>query len=495
VLPKNLLEDSSRQQEQQQGKGKGKGKGTEDKFVASLMVYDLLFGRGIQCGGPLKAALQTHKAKLKEELVKVKAREKAASDEDLIPERVRNAVVIPRFVRVNTLLITIEGAIKTFKEQGFIFQQPSVDKVVPEGTEFWQDRHLEEVLLFAPNADFHLNELYTSGKVVLQDKASCFPAAVLRPRLHSKVIDACAAPGNKTSHLAALMKNTGEITAFDISPRRLNLLIKLTGKVGATNIKGWCCILSVLFPARLTWPSLSAVNSSFLDAAPMDPQFAEVEYILLDPSCSGSGIVGRLDELVDPLNSASATPGETEASRLESLAEFQLSVINHAMKFPGVKKVVYSTCSIHAQENEEVVTAALKENPGFHLTEALPKWPRRGLPHFSGAENMVRTLPKEDNLIGFFVACFERGAAPGVDLTGAAKLPKDSLASKKGQGNADLLSGGGKEEDKKSSLSAEEVLKKQRKNQQKKAKARVRASKARASKAKAVALAETGDLD
>lgn len=267
VLPRDYVQADSSGSRGRSGNGNGNGK---ERFQVLLMVYDLLFGRGIQCGGPLKAMLQAHKAQLKEELAKVKAREKVTSDADLIPERVRNGVVIPRFVRVNTLLITVEEAVATLQKQGFVLRddfeesggEESEDEsgegkrrpAVPEGKDFWRDQHLAEVLLFAPNTDFHLNELYTSGKVVLQDKASCFPAAVLRPPLHARVIDACAAPGNKTSHLSAIMKNTGQITAFDISSRRLDLLVKLTRKVGATNIKGESCFL-----AFLSWVSQTKV--------------------------------------------------------------------------------------------------------------------------------------------------------------------------------------------------------------------------------------------
>ncbi|EEB87810.1 hypothetical protein MPER_14687, partial [Moniliophthora perniciosa FA553] len=80
--------------------------------------------------------------------------------------------------------------------------------------------------------------------------------------------------------------------------------------------------------------------------------------ILLDPSCSGSGIVNRLDYLLEQ-------EGESDKeleSRLQKLAGFQLLMIKHAMKFPNIKRIAYSTCSIHATENERVVCAALKSD-------------------------------------------------------------------------------------------------------------------------------------
>ena len=62
---------------------------------------------------------------------------------------------------------------------------------------------------------------------------------------------------------------------------------------------------------------------------------------------------------------ASSTDQEKAEARLASLASFQLRCLNHGLKFPRLKRLVYSTCSIHSQENEDVVTACLQQNPGF----------------------------------------------------------------------------------------------------------------------------------
>ena len=79
---------------------------------------------------------------------------------------------------------------------------------------FSRDLHVPDLLLFSPQTTFNNDPLYLSGKIILQDKASCFPAIVLSPPAtdESVVIDATAAPGNKTSHLSALMENKGKVT-------------------------------------------------------------------------------------------------------------------------------------------------------------------------------------------------------------------------------------------------------------------------------------------
>ncbi|KAJ7347654.1 Putative 28S rRNA (cytosine-C(5))-methyltransferase [Desmophyllum pertusum] len=92
---------------------------------------------------------------------------------------------------------------------------------------------------------------------------------------------------------------------------------------------------------------------------------------------------------------------------LNQLAKFQLSVLNHALSFPFVKRVVYSTCSVHQQENEDVVEAALKANGDrYTLEHALPPWTHRGMAVFPGAEKCIRASPDQDYTNGFFVALF-----------------------------------------------------------------------------------------
>jgi putative methyltransferase len=105
--------------------------------------------------------------------------------------------------------------------------------------------------------------------------------------------------------------------------------------------------------------------------------------------------------------------------RVQSLKEFQISVIQHAMTFPNVQKIVYSTCSIYYEENEGVVAhvSEFAKEHGFHLAEALPSWPRRGLVLQQGereddvlsageAKKVLRVDPIEDGTDGFFVAMF-----------------------------------------------------------------------------------------
>jgi putative methyltransferase len=188
----------------------------------------------------------------------------------------------------------------------------------------------------------------------------------------------------------------------------------------------------MLSKARCT--NVTPINADFLMTDPSEPQFSSVTHILLDPSCSGSGIVNRLDHLeTEPENDA------TRENRLAKLAAFQLMMIKHAMRFPNVTKIVYSTCSIHATENEHVVRDALKsEEAGATFTlapqnEVLPKWTRRGYPDEMDspdqASSLIRCLPGEDATNGFFVSCFVKH--PG-GVTRKRKDTSDAEASVSG---------------------------------------------------------------
>ncbi|KAM4737199.1 28S rRNA (cytosine-C(5))-methyltransferase [Anableps anableps] len=351
--------------------------------LAKVLVYDLLIGQGLKCGGTWKAKMMKHRPRLQAELARMKVRRKVSRNEDLLPARTPGDQ-LPRYVRVNTLKTTVGDTVDYLKRDGFSYlgQAMKLDNLNLKNKDFVMDLHLPEILVFPPKTDFHDHFLYKAGHIILQDKASCLPAYLLDPPPGSHVIDACAAPGNKTSHLAAIMKNRGRLFAFDLDGKRLTTMSTLLLRAGVT-----CHQLA---------------NQDFLKVDPDDPQYKDVEYILLDPSCSGSGMVCLRDN--------SAADQEEEKTRLASLASFQLRCLNHSLRFPRLKRLVYSTCSIHSQENEEVVTACLQQNPNFTLVPLLAQWPERGLEPLSQClrASTTRTLTH-----GFFVALLEKVSDAG----------------------------------------------------------------------------------
>ncbi|KAG2147675.1 S-adenosyl-L-methionine-dependent methyltransferase [Suillus clintonianus] len=360
--------------------------------LALVLVHDILLANGIQAGdGPIKQAILRHKTRLKSELQRIKIKRGVKSDLELAQSSDDRAAKIPRYVRVNTSMWSTEDAILFYTKRGFQLQDPFASS---KG--FQIDEHIPDLLAFNPAVQFRDDPSYKTGKIILQDKASCFSAFVLSPPCNDPnavVIDATAAPGNKTSHLSALMGNMGKLYAFEKDKRRFSTLKMMLAKAACRNVE--------------------AINADFLTVDPSHPKYSLATHILLDPSCSGSGIVNRLDYLLEDEVEV------VEEDRLNKLAAFQLMMIKHAMKFPHVQKIVYSTCSIHATENEHVVGRALQSDEAkssrFKLAprnDVLPKWNRRGqVEEMTGtgdADSLVRCSPGEDGTNGFFVSCFIR---------------------------------------------------------------------------------------
>ncbi|KYQ89378.1 NOL1/NOP2/Sun family protein [Tieghemostelium lacteum] len=469
-----------------------------------VMIYELLFSanKSIKGGGIAKKVLMNYKTQLSSALARMKVKNKVVEDKDLLPEHIKNPVILPRYVRINTLKSKdqsklpqfIQSTIETFKSEGYEFLDklpvPSIADLKLSEKQFCQDPDFKEILIFHSQIDLHDHKLLLSGDIILQDKASCLPSYVLNPPENATCIDSCSAPGNKTSLLSAIMKNTGKIFAIEKDKTRLNTLIKLTTRSNCKNIE--------------------TINDSFLNLKWDDPKFENVEYILCDPSCSGSGIVNRLDYLLptkgsdnlenieEPMEIESTTNPtkptnnnnnnkntnnidninskkrkkpmksskkeqqvsaqeleqkekqlkeeqeiQAEKKRNQQLADFQLSIIRHAFGFPNVKKVAYSTCSIHQVENEDVVKRALEElnppgsPPTWELVNILPNWKdSRGFSDVCPNSSFtVRMSPQKDKTIGFYVALFQKLPQSNSTLKPVSKVetklqPKSSETDK-----------------------------------------------------------------
>lgn len=406
------------------GGGRAAGAPPTSQCVLLLLTHDLLFERrGIQAARawPPRERLERHKSQLHAELVRLQLRRRCTRAEDLRAGAAERALAerIPRWVRVNTLRMSAEAAEAAFAALGLV-RTNSTTLANPQ--EYARSTHVAHVYAFHPRASAKLaaSALYRDGAIMFQDLASCMPAAVLAATgaPPACALDATAAPGNKTSHLGALMRGAGTLYAFERAPPRHRTLVRMLQRAGCVRPHG----------------NVEALQQDFLAADPAD--YADVTHLLLDPSCSGSGIVNRLDYLTqaddEQDNLEDVVPGEARvAERLSALAALQTRMIVHAMEFPALTRFTYSTCSVHAAEDEHVVAAAL-DSPvararGWRLApraEVLPTWPHRGradeAPAAALADCMVRCMPggaaacapgavHTEASIGFFVCCFVRG--------------------------------------------------------------------------------------
>ncbi|KAK4157124.1 S-adenosyl-L-methionine-dependent methyltransferase [Chaetomidium leptoderma] len=429
--------------------------------LSILLVHDLLLakkGVALPASHGLRLAVEKHKARLQSEFTRARIRRKCPTVEALkATVDAQLGPAHPRWIRVNTLKSTVDEQLDTtFK--GF--------EVVPTAQEVMAsaltgkrvlclDSHVPNLIAASPGVDFTKTEAYKSGALILQDKASCFPAYLLDPRPEDgDIIDACSAPGNKTTHLAGILHERGfapnqHIIAFEKDKHRAKTLDKMIRTAGTDK-------------HTLTHP-----GRDFLQADPHAPEFRAVGALLLDPSCSGSGIVGRDDTpefhlpsttttTTTPDNKplkrkrpAAPTPVQPQTimiddagtethlptpqalqTRLTALATFQLAILLHAFAFPAAKKVTYSTCSIHAVENEGVVFAALRSDiakqRGWRVlgreeqVRGMREWPVRGdlrdvTERDDGEGDKVVgggcvRAEREDGrgVMGFFVVCFVR---------------------------------------------------------------------------------------
>jgi len=130
-------------------------------------------------------------------------------------------------------------------------------------------------------------------------------------------------------------------------------------------------------------------------------------------------MVNRIDE--------ETADSEALDRRLKSLTNFQAMLLRHALRFPSVRRVVYSTCSVYERENELVIQDVLQSSEQFQLVDILPKFSSRGKSsELLGASSCVRLSPETCLTIGFFVACLERvDEVPGRHCRSSSKLEFD----------------------------------------------------------------------
>jgi len=294
---------------------------------------------------------------------------------------------LPRYVRVNTLKTTVESVLGTLEQDGWsLIETPQTYKKYLKilkklsTNDVIVDFHLPEVLAFHPKATFFDTELFRESHIILQDKTSCVSAYLLAPKPSSTVLDMCAAPGLKTSYLAALLNNEGTVYAVDINPKRYKTMTHLMTSYGAS------CVV----PLNLDSCNIGSEN------------FSDVKYILLDPPCSGSGIVKRIGDQFQA------------EDRLRKLSNLQSKLLRHALtKFPLAKKIVYSTCSICPEENEAVIDGALKGNYSDHFKlvnvhKKLKEGVTPGSDEYQCGKFCAYFHPDKDLTNGFFIAMFKR---------------------------------------------------------------------------------------
>lgn len=213
-------------------------------------------------------------------------------------------------------------------------------------------------------------DIYIEGKIYLQSLSSMLPPIILEPKENTDILDMTAAPGGKTTQIAAMVNNKARITACEMNNIRAEKLRYNIEKQGAT-----CAYVMVT------------------DSRKID-DFFSFDQILLDAPCSGSGTLDANNTKTEKI----FTP-----KLIEKSVKAQITLLTKALKIlkPG-KEIVYSTCSILKEENEEIIKQVLKKSNAKikpitdTILQELPQLP-------TSIEGTLCVCPTEE-YEGFFVA-------------------------------------------------------------------------------------------
>ena len=281
--------------------------------------------------------------------------------------------IAPLTVRANSLDTDRDTLHKSFKAEGLNtkISDISTDGIVIESRSIITNDSESN-----PTREISLKDLLNRGAVYAQDESAMLVPYLLISEDPKLIVELCAAPGGKTSHIGCLMQNMGKIIAVDINDKKLDVLRENCKRLGVKN-----------------------VETKVLDSTKDDLSFiSNADAVLIDVPCSGFGTLRRHPDI---------RWNKTE-QQLHALNKLQYRLLEKAakhMKKGGI--LVYSTCTIEPAENERIVNRFIKSNPMFsieHARELLPNIPETAITQ----EGFLQTFPQEHGVDGTFAARLRR---------------------------------------------------------------------------------------
>ena len=261
-------------------------------------------------------------------------------------------------IRVNTLLTNRENLLQQLRNEG-VADIPG--------------KFAEEAIYILKGPQLNQLKSFKEGLFTVQDESSIIASLAVMPKAGEQVLDVAAAPGGKSTHMAALMQNRGKILSWDIHPHRVKLI-----EENAFRLK------------------VSIIQAQIKDARIPDDTIANsFDKVLIDAPCSGLGVIRRKPDI-----KWSKEPKDIEALKREQ--EYILSVCSKYVKPGGA--IVYSTCSIDPEENEKVVEDFLAKNQDFTYDDLRPYLPEALHEGLKSPFGHITLYPHIHGTDGFFVA-------------------------------------------------------------------------------------------
>ncbi|MDD5878468.1 MAG: 16S rRNA (cytosine(967)-C(5))-methyltransferase RsmB [Clostridiales bacterium] len=257
------------------------------------------------------------------------------------------------YLRTNTLKITRDELIKKLEKQNIKAEKVNV---------------VEEAIKVEHLKDIENNSLYKEGLFTVQDVSSMLVGKVMNPKENSLVLDVCSAPGGKTTHMATLMNNTGQVVSRDIYDHKLKLIKAASKRLGLTN-----------------------VDVEEFDGMKLDREsIGKFDYVLADVPCSGLGIIRRKPEIK-----------YKEKEEFRQLPPIQKKILENASKYVKVGgNLIYSTCTIQDSENIDVVNEFLQKNKNFELVPIKEV----NVDLENQEKGYMKIYPNVHNMDGFFIS-------------------------------------------------------------------------------------------
>lgn len=208
-------------------------------------------------------------------------------------------------------------------------------KLIENNIEF-RNGELDDFFILDGLKNIEKLDLFREGYFTIQDESAGLASIVLNPKENDVILDACSAPGGKTTHIAELMNNNGKITAWDIYEHRINLIKQNAERLGVNIIK-----------------------TEIKDATVFYEDYLEkFDKILLDVPCLGIGVIKRKPDI----------KWQRQKEDISQISKIQIKILETCSKY--LKKggeLVYSTCSILQKENQNIIEEFLNKNSNFEI--------------------------------------------------------------------------------------------------------------------------------